>query len=635
MRAAHLGFMTYLVRRGAAWHFRFRLPDEFRGRQVPEHWPKNLERLVNLKQRKFKHELTESLRTSENSMARARVGVLISDAEVLVREARRFLSEGPQRTIPDDVIEYLAQRRARELLAADDAFRAKGIGLDLSAMRGHGLRIPGGPPPPPLLDTTRGMTRDDLDLLEFAVDRYNRDLRLAVALRQPPDWVRAAVDAALAERGVASPDGAEREHLDFQFLGATLRAFEAIKGRNAGEFILTPPSPADPTEKNGPTLSETFERWKGGTLLPGMKVPRQTTADEADFCIRRFREMHGNPRIGAITREQARTFCDALLRLPTRLPDYVERLPLPDILKRPDIKNFPARSSGTFGKHVTLMMAILNKGAKAFDLKYQGAGWSNPFEGLKPESNDDERTRDPFTDDELTTIFSSSIYTAHERPRGGQGEAAFWLPVLDVMTGARLSELAQLRLSDVRSDRASGVVYLDINDESGKKLKTKSSKRQVPIHSILIDIGFLRYVSARKADAGADNALLFPGLEPRGKKAHRWAAPWSKWFNRWRTGRLKIVGHQTRKDFHSLRHTFKDMCRAAQIEEEVHDALTGNSFKGGGKGVGRRYGAGVPLAVRADAIGKLKPPAAIQTLQWSSDDARQAERQPKQLASVK
>ncbi len=479
-------------------------------------------------------------------------------------------------------------------------------------------------PVPPLMDTARGMTGDDLELLDFAVDKYNDQLRLAVALRQPPDWIRQAVDAALAERGIAPPQGPERERIDFEFLGATQRAFKALKQRNAGEFILTPPPSPDLAEKLGPTLSETFERWKNGTLLPGMKMPRQSTADEAEYAIRRFREMHGNPRVGAITREQARSFCDALWRLPTRLPDQIERLPLPEIVQHPDIDQYPLRSSGTFGKHVALMLAIINKGARAFDLKFKGSGWTNPFDGLKPENNDDERPRVPFTPEELRTIFNSPIYTAGERPIGGQGEAAFWLPILDVMTGARLSELAQLRSRDVRSDPGSGIVFLDITDESGKTLKTETSKRQVPIHPVLNKIGFMDYVNARKVEA-QPNALLFPGLEPKDEKKRRWASAWSKWFNRWRKDRLNIVGHETRKDFHSFRHTFKDMCRAAEIEEEVHDALTGHSFKGGGKGVGRRYGAGVPLEVRTKAICKLKSPAVIERLKWRRPERRPSE----------
>jgi hypothetical protein len=120
----------------------------------------------------------------------------------------------------------------------------------------------------------------------------------------------------------------------------------------------------------------------------------------------------------------------------------------------------------------------------------------------------------------------------------------------------------------------------------------------------------------RRSEAADDTAPLFPGLEPRGKKTGRWGGAWSKWFNRWRRVHLKIVGTDSRKDFHSLRHTFKDMCRAAKVEEEVHDALSGNSFKGGGKGVGRRYGNGVPLQVLADAVADLRPPASLVSLKW-------------------
>lgn len=611
--------MTYLVRRGAIWHFRFRLPDDLRGLKVPQHWPRNLDRLVNQKEGKLKHEITESLRTSENSAARARAGVLISDSELLVREARLFLSDGPPRSIPDDVMTFLAERRLRELIASDDAFRAKGIGLNLEVLTStHHLRIPTDDPPTPppqLIDPSRGMTLDDLDLLDFAVDRLGGQLRLAVALRQPPEWVCAAVDDALRERGIAPLEAAERKGLEIEFLGATQRAFEVIKKRNRGEFIVTPPPVPDPAEKNGPTLSQTFQQWKSGTLLPGMKVPRQTSAAEAEYCIRRFRELHGDPRIGAITREQARSFCDALWRLPTRLPDEIERQPLPAIIARADIAKYPRRSSGTLGKHITLILAIINKGAQAYDLKYKGSGWSNPFDGLKPENND-ERERDPFTPEELGVIFTSSIYTAQDRPEGGQGEAAFWLPLVAVMSGGRLSELAQLRLCDVRHDATSDVTYFDINDESGKKLKTKTSKREVPVHPALIQIGFKDYVAMRRKEAGAATELLFPGLQPSGENQPRWGVAWSKWFNRWRKVRLSIVGDDTRKDFHSFRHTFKDMCRAASISEEVHDALSGNSFKGGGKGVGRRYGVGVPLEVRANAINKLKPPPSIQGLKW-------------------
>jgi hypothetical protein len=62
------------------------------------------------------------LRTADNSVAWTRAGILISDTELLVREARRFLAAGPARTIPD-VIAFLAERRRREMRAGDDRLR--------------------------------------------------------------------------------------------------------------------------------------------------------------------------------------------------------------------------------------------------------------------------------------------------------------------------------------------------------------------------------------------------------------------------------------------------------------------------------------------------------------------------------
>lgn len=61
-------------------------------------------------------ELTESLRTRENSIARACGSVLIADIELLVTETRRFLSEGAPNTLPAGVIEFLVEQRVRQRL---------------------------------------------------------------------------------------------------------------------------------------------------------------------------------------------------------------------------------------------------------------------------------------------------------------------------------------------------------------------------------------------------------------------------------------------------------------------------------------------------------------------------------------
>ncbi|ANE55771.1 DUF6538 domain-containing protein [Methylomonas sp. DH-1] len=85
-------------------------------------------------------------------------------------------------------------------------------------------------------------------------------------------------------------------------------------------------------------------------------------------------------------------------------------------------------------------------------------------------------------------------------------EHYFWLPALGLYTGARINELCQLNpAEDIKQDLATGIHYLLITDESAtaegvdKSIKTNSSKRVVPIHSKLIELGFLNYANGSSA----------------------------------------------------------------------------------------------------------------------------------------
>lgn len=74
---------------------------------------------------------------------------------------------------------------------------------------------------------------------------------------------------------------------------------------------------------------------------------------------------------------------------------------------------------------------------------------SNPVEGLS--LREDKRAKEkrlPFDDVSLKKIFNSPAFQG-ERPKAGAGEAAYWLPLLALYTGARLEELGQLHPDDI------------------------------------------------------------------------------------------------------------------------------------------------------------------------------------------
>ena len=167
--------------------------------------------------------------------------------------------------------------------------------------------------------------------------------------------------------------------------------------------------------------------------------------------------------------------------------------------------------------------------------------------------------------------------------------ADYWLPWLGLYTAARLEELGQLRTADVRHE--DGVDYLAIEPGDGKKVKTKSSRRRVPIHPELIKLGFLGFVKDQRR---AGHARLLPELKATSYGSV--TAGWSKFWSR-HTRSLGI--DDPRKVFHSLRHGWKSAARSA-MSEEVHDAITGHS----NGSVGRSYGS-MPLKVMAEAMARV------------------------------
>jgi len=160
------------------------------------------------------------------------------------------------------------------------------------------------------------------------------------------------------------------------------------------------------------------------------------------------------------------------------------------------------------------------------------------------------------------------------------------LAVLGPLTGCRLEELGQLTLRDIKT--AYGITYLDVTDlpdpndpddqEILKHVKTRSSRRYIPVHPLLVEIGFLKYFEDQRRTG---NSMLFPDLkaDSNGKRT----SAYSKRFGRL----IRRLGINYKgKVYHSFRHLFKEECRNARIPEEIHDTLTGHASRS----VGRKYG---------------------------------------------
>ncbi|WP_185754406.1 DUF6538 domain-containing protein [Luteibacter sp. 9135] len=143
--------------------------------------------------------------------------------------------------------------------------------------------------------------------------------------------------------------------------------------------------------------------------------------------------------------------------------------------------------------------------------------------------------------------------------------------LLGLYTGARVSELGQLRLDDFVTE--DGLPCIRISAEGlGQSLKTDASERTVPLHPRLIEWGVLRHVeSLRKAG----QTRLFPRTKVGSVNGH--GNFLSAAFGRY----IKTVGVEPRVGkvgFHSLRKTVVQTMQSAGVPSEYRAQFVGHEL---------------------------------------------------------
>ena len=164
-------------------------------------------------------------------------------------------------------------------------------------------------------------------------------------------------------------------------------------------------------------------------------------------------------------------------------------------------------SAKTLEKKGTLVGALFSVAVKDELLP------KNPFSGFDyrrfaaKEGIAPEEERRPFSMEELTRIFSPEGLFGVTKGKGGGGyHARVWMPLVGLYSGARLNEIGQLTLSHIVLDPVPHFRILHA--------KNQSSIQDVPIHSKLIELGFLDYAEAIR---NAGHVTLWPFLRSRGK----------------------------------------------------------------------------------------------------------------------
>lgn len=298
------------------------------------------------------------------------------------------------------------------------------------------------------------------------------------------------------------------------------------------------PTPSMPLPiRMQPTLTDYLTVWENAKERP------LKTRETASRMVEMWNELMGDMPAALITKELAKEFRDKLME---------QQL-----------------SAATIRNRLGLLRAVVNN---YFEEKHI-EGVVNPFHkirvndaGQRKRAAKDRRAFDMW---ELNTLYSLSFFAERQMPKGQAREAGFWAPLMGPFVGARIEEIAQMRLVDVEIINGTWTLRICDLDKETQGLKTKNSFRRVPIHDELVKLGFLQYVCDLKRRG---ETRLFPSLKCENKYA-RWSNELGKWFGRF----LKKAGMDSAQlDYHAFRYNFKQRLTQCGVADEVRDALLGH-----------------------------------------------------------
>lgn len=488
-------------------------------------------------------------------------------------EAKRCsLNATPAEAITPEMGTLLADLVRAQVLADDDRVRHD-VGL-LAAMvhvRGelkrrsrNRLIIPRWDLPEPRVDDLSGATEEERRELADLNAYLDGNAALALAggnLKAVMPLVQDHARSLGVTFDAQTPGAREALRLCLQ---AYRKAHHEVTQRDAGAVVSTPvvaaklPAPA-PSSK---TLRDVFERWKDS----GDKPRKPDTIKAMDRALSQFEGQHPKVTLEGITRDMGDAY-RAWLRKECKTPK-------------------------TARDRLTAIKSLLKYAHR--DLKWVP---HREWEGLDIKAPTTNKRR-PWSDTELVKLFGSEVHTAYRLPRDAKAghDAAYWVPLLGLFTGARLGELCQLTPSDVQT--VEGIPAITITDEGdGKTVKTDAGKRTIPLHPELIRLGFLNYAQ-RMRDQRA--ASLWPRMSLRKDRA-------SDYFGRWFLLLRESVGLPGAggASFHYFRHTVRPLMRRAGIAPATMDRITGHETPGS---VGDKTYDGIALWELVPAVEAIRYP---------------------------
>ncbi len=542
--------MTTNVRlRGSTWYLRVSVPSD-------------LQIIVG------KKEIWRSLRTGEHKEAR-RLAVLMQEA--LHREWDTLRKT---RELAAADIEHAIWDRYVEMIEADDRFRlALPTDEDLDEIWTH-------------LDGEFGEhSVEALRIFETIRDSFDHERKARadrlLVLRQHAarGEIRSVADvmkSLLAKRGLQVSNSADHKKLAHGLLRAELEAHLRFSERDEGDFtgapsdkLVRPPKLArEPVVPAGETIMGLFDRYQ--REMPA-SVSRDTW-DQNRKIVGLFADFAGSKaHVSVITRKTVRDWKAKLFEWPVKAAEIraFRGMGFQAVIDANKTIKKPTLSEKTINKYLS--------GLGSFCKYLKGSGFiDDDVMGLYLKLDRSRKVVLPYDDNQLGTLFASPLFHScgGNKREHEQGDIQFrdwryWLPLIALYTGARLGEIAQLLIKDVRKIQGHWCFHVCKEGERQKSVKTGGSERVVPMHPELIRLGLPAY-HARMEEAGRIG--LFPEIKPDAR-GFMSGGP-SKFYQHY----FRAIGIKVDKSVncHSLRHGIADAFRRGGFLDEQFGMLLGH-----------------------------------------------------------
>ncbi|NEU14587.1 tyrosine-type recombinase/integrase [Methylobacterium sp. BTF04] len=356
---------------------------------------------------------------------------------------------------------------------------------------------------------------------------------------------------------------------------AKLEALRRAEEQDQGDFTGRP---ADPAVKAPKKAATAIAAPGEGVLELFDAFARENPKGVKPDTLRMNREIvtwfaqHVGPTFpaSAIDNKAVREWKQALAKFPIKAAEVREfrGLSFTKIIVANDRLRRSTLSDRTVNKYLSAL------GAYCQWLMRNGHIDSNPVDGMHLGNDKGDNKVRPYTSEQLQKVFASPLFTGtqsekqvHKPGNFKIRDHRYWLPLLSLFTGARMGELAQLLVADVRQDRGRWIIHITSEGDTSKVVKTKGSMRVLPIHPELERLGFLRF------HAKCAGSRLFPEIKPDARETltGHYLRFWARY--------LQKIGVKTDAsvNFHSFRHGMADALRRAGYRDEEFGFLLGHT----------------------------------------------------------